>query len=387
MESPKQVIKAAHIITRLDFGGAQGNTLYTVSALDRRRFDAVIVTGPGGLLDGKAEPGRLIAAGSLVRELNPLKDLAALFQLRAILKGLSPDVAHTHSSKAGILGRLAAAAAGVPAIVHTFHGFGFHPRQNLLKRSLFVLLEKFCARFTDVLVFVSKSNMETARAAGIGSPEQYRLIRSGVKLSGYPAPVDRAAKRAELGLSPADTVVLSIGNAKPQKNPGHFLEAAARLSARHPAARFVFAGGGEELGNLRAAARARGLERTCLFTGWREDSAELLAASDIFVLTSLWEGLPRSLVEAFKTGLPAVCYRTDGVADILKAGVNGFSPEPGDLDAFCSALSGLLGDPALRARLAAGAAATDLREFDIDFMVRQQEALYEELLQRKGLKK
>ena len=227
--------------------------------------------------------------------------------------------------------------------------------------------------------------METARAAGIGSPAKYRLIRSGVRLAGYPAAAGRAATRAGLGVDAGDVLVLSIGNAKPQKNPWHFLEAAAALSAGHPAARFVFAGGGEELEKLRAAARDRGLEKTCVFTGWREDSAELLAAADIFVLTSLWEGLPRSLVEAFKTGLPAVCYRTDGVADILKDGVNGLSPEPGDLPAFCAALSGLLSDPGLRARLAAGAAATDLHEFDIDFMVRRQEELYEGLLSAKGL--
>lgn len=378
------MIKVAHIITRLDFGGAQANTLYTASALDRRRFDTFIVAGPGGILETRAEAGRLIEASRLVREINPFKDLAAFFELKTLLHGMRPLVAHTHSSKAGILGRLAAAAAGVPVLVHTFHGFGFHPRQNFLKRSLFILLEKFCARFTDALVFVSRSNMETAREAGIGSAEKYRLIRSGVKLAGYPAAADRAAKRAELGLSAGDTVVLSIGNAKPQKNPGHFLEAAARLTALHPAARFVFAGGGEELEALRAAARDRGLEKTCLFTGWREDSAELLAVSDVFVLTSLWEGLPRSLVEAFKTGLPAVCYRTDGVTDILRDGVNGFSAEPGDLDAFCAALSGLLGDAGLRARLAAGAAATDLREFDIDYMVRQQEDLYAELLAKKG---
>ncbi len=378
------MVKVAHIITRLDFGGAQANTLYTASALDPRRFDAVILSGPGGILEGRAGPGRLVEAKRLAREINPAKDLAAFFELRSLLRGLSPAVAHTHSSKAGILGRLAAAAAGVPVIVHTFHGFGFHPRQSFLKRSVFVLLEKFCARFSDALVFVSKSNMETARGAGIGSPEKYRLIRSGVKLAGYPAKTDRAAKRAGLGLSADDLVVLSIGNAKPQKNPRHFIEAAARLSPRHPSARFVFAGGGEELENLRAEARERGLEKTCLFTGWREDSAELLAASDIFVLTSLWEGLPRSLVEAFKTGLPAVCYRTDGVADILRDGVNGFSADPGDLDAFCAALSGLLGDAALRGKLAAGAAATDLREFDIDYMVRQQEDLYSELLAKKG---
>ncbi|HAT72821.1 MAG TPA: hypothetical protein DCS63_08395 [Elusimicrobia bacterium] len=378
------MVKVAHIITRLDFGGAQANTIYTVSSLDKSRFDAVIVAGPGGLLDEKAPPGALVHADKLGRDINPVLDLAAFFQLRGLIKEIKPALAHTHSSKAGILGRLAAACAGVPVIVHTFHGFGFHPRQNAVKRNLFVLLERFCARFSDALVFVSRANMETARAAGIGDPARYRLIRSGVKLAGYPAPIDRAAKRAGLGFSPEDIVVLSIGNAKPQKNPWHFLEAAGRVSAVNKNARFIFAGGGEELESLRAAAAARGLEATCLFTGWREDSAELLAAADIFALTSLWEGLPRSLVEAFKSGLPAVCYRTDGVTDILHDGENGFCVEQGDLDGFCAALTRVTAEPGLRARLAAGAAATDLAEFDIDFMVRQQEQLYAELLEKKG---
>jgi glycosyltransferase involved in cell wall biosynthesis len=374
------------MITRLDFGGAQGNTLYTAAHLDRTRFEARIIAGLGGDLDRSADVSQVTFSGSLVREISPFRDLAAFFELRRLLKAYAPDVAHTHSSKAGILGRLAAAAAGVPAVVHTFHGFGFHPRQNFLKRNFYILLERICARFSDALVFVSKANMETARAAGIGAPEKYRLIRSGVKLSDYPAVTDRAAVRAALGLDMAHTVVLSIGNAKPQKNPRHFIEAAARLAPRFPAARFVFVGGGEELGALKAEAGARGLAGICLFPGWRADTAELLAASDIFVLTSYWEGLPRSLVEAARTGLPSVCYRTDGVADILNDGVNGYSPEPGDLDGFCAALERLLGDPALRARLAAGAAATDLSEFDIDLMVRQQEELYAELLRKKGYK-
>jgi glycosyltransferase involved in cell wall biosynthesis len=381
------MLKVAHIITRLDFGGAQGNTLYTAANLDRARFDAVIIAGPGGILENKAEPGRLLTAGNLVREINPVKDLAAFFELRAMLRNLDPDIVHTHSSKAGIIGRLAAASAGVPAVIHTFHGFGFHPEQSAFKRSFYILLERFCARLSTALVFVSKANMETAREAGIGSPEKYRLIRSGVKLSSYPAAGDRAAKRAELGLSPSDLVVLSIGNAKPQKNPGDFLEAAARLAPAHPSARFVFVGGGEALGGLRAEAKSRGLESTCIFTGWRDDSAGLLAAADIFALTSLWEGLPRALVEALKSGRPAVCYAADGVADILRDGANGFCVPRGDLAAFCGALSRLLGEPELRARLSAGAAGTDLADFDIDFMVRQQEELYSRLLEKEGLKK
>lgn len=378
------MLKVAHIITRLDFGGAQGNTLYTAAHLDRSRFDALIIAGPGGILDAKAQPGRLVYARNLVRPINPFRDLAAFFELRSLLKGLKPDIVHTHSSKAGILGRLAAAAAGVPAVVHTFHGFGFHPRQGALKRGFYVLLEKLCAPLSAALVFVSRSNMETARAAGIGDPARYALIRSGVKLSDYPAKADRAAVRAKLGLAPSDLVVLSIGNAKPQKNPGAFLEAAARLAPGRPSVRFVFVGGGEALESLRAQAAARGLGKTCLFTGWRDDSPELLAAADVFALTSLWEGLPRALVEAMKTGLPSVCYATDGVTDILRDGENGFCVPQGDLDAFCAALGRLLDDDALRRALAAGAAASDLAEFDIDFMVRRQEELYAGLAGGKG---
>ena len=374
------MIKVAHIITRLDFGGAQGNTLYTAASLDRARFDPFIIAGPGGRLKPEAGQSRLVTAGRLAREISPVGDIAAFFELRRLIKGEAPDVVHTHSSKAGILGRLAAAAAGVPAVVHTFHGFGFHPRQNFLKRAFYVLLERVCAGLSDALVFVSRSNMETARAAGIGAPAKYRLIRSGVKLSSYPARIDRNAVRAALGLAPDSLVVLSIGNAKPQKNPGHFIEAAARLASARPAARFVFVGGGEELDSLRARARGLGLEKTCLFTGWREDSPELLAAADVFVLTSLWEGLPRALVEALRTGLPAVCYATDGVTDILKEGVNGFPVPQGDLGAFCAALARVLDDKALREKLGAGAEATDLAEFDIDYMVRQQEELYSALL-------
>ncbi|MHB0995829.1 MAG: glycosyltransferase family 4 protein [Elusimicrobiales bacterium] len=372
--------KVAHIITRLDFGGAQANTLYTASHLDASRFDAFIITGRGGRLDPRAGRVRLLYAENLVHPIDPLRDISAFFELRALLRRERPDIVHTHSSKAGIIGRLAAAAAGVPVVVHTFHGFGFHPRQNFLVRAFYILLERLCAAMSSALVFVSRSNMATARAAGIGDPGRYRLIRSGVKLAGYPAKTDRAAKRAELGLAAGDLVVLSIGNAKPQKNPGDFIEAAARLAPSRPGVKFVFVGGGGQLEDLRARVLARGLADRCIFTGWRDDSAELLAVSDIFALTSLWEGLPRALVEALRTGLPAVCYATDGVTDILADGVNGFPVPQGDPGAFCAALARLLDDAGLRAKLAEGASATALADFDIDYMVRQQEELYTALL-------
>jgi len=379
---PKKVL---HIITKLEFGGAQANTLYTVANLDRRYFEAKVVSGSGGILAGDAPPDLLICACRLAREINPFKDLAALIELFRIIKKEKPEIVHTHSSKAGVLGRLAARLAGAPVIIHTFHGFGFHERQNFFKRSLFIFLERLCAFFSDALIFVSNANMDYARSARIGEEKKYRLIRSGIKLKNYPAAIDRAAKRKTLGVPANAVLVVSLGNFKPQKNPAHFIAAARRLLAEFRDTAFMFVGGGEKLEGARAEAASLGLGTRCLFPGWRQDSAEILAAADIFMMTSLWEGLPRSLVEAMKTGLPPVCYKTDGVADLISDGANGFAVEPGDLETLIARLRLLISDPALRSEMAARAAGCDLSEFDIDHMVREQETLYVELLKEKGM--
>jgi glycosyltransferase involved in cell wall biosynthesis len=374
--------KVLHIITKLEFGGAQSNTIYTVSHLNSALFDAKLVSGPGGILDGQVA-GSIIYAKHLARSIRPVDDFRALLELRNIILAHAPLIVHTHSSKAGILGRLAARSAGVAVIVHTFHGFGFHERQHPLKKRFFIFLEKFCALFSDALIFVSDANMEYARDHGLCGRDICSIIRSGIPLKNYPARCDRAAKRRELGVPQDALLILSIGNLKPQKNPAHFIAAAKRLAGSHKKAVFMLVGGGEGLQAARDQAKEADLEQRLLFPGWRRDTAEILAAADIFALTSLWEGLPRSLVEAIRTGLPSVCYKTDGVADLLYDGTNGYAVEPGDLDTFCLRLKELIEDPALRAEMAAKAAGADLAEFDIDHMVRRQEELYAELLKKK----
>ncbi|MCX5785404.1 MAG: glycosyltransferase family 4 protein [Elusimicrobia bacterium] len=374
--------KIIHVITKLELGGAQANTLYTAAHLDKKLFSVSLVCGPGGDLSAETGGTDTISVLSLRREINPFRDCAALFSLYRLLKKEKPDLVHTHSSKAGILARAAARLAGVPAIIHTFHGFGFNDRQIFLKRRLYIFLEKLCARFTDALIFVSSANMETARALGIGSPKTYRLIRSGIKLSNYPAPGGREKKRAEMGLAPGELAVISLGNTKPQKNPRGFISIAQKVTHEVKNSKFIFAGGGRELDYFRGLAESLGLKDKCIFTGWRTDTAELLAAADMFLLASLWEGLPRSLVEALASGLPAVCYKTDGVADLIKEAVNGFSAMPGEEAELAAAAERVLKDAGLRIKLAEGARATDLSAFDIDLMVKQQEELYLELLKK-----
>lgn len=376
-------LKVVHIITRLDLGGAQQNTLHTVRSLDASRFEPILLCGEGGYLDAEVrrEAGlRTIFLESLVREVSPMRDLLALLEMRRIFAAERPDIVHTHSSKAGILGRLAAALAGVPAIVHTYHGFGFHDRQNAAVRTLYVLLERLCALVTTRLIFVSHANQGYAVRHRIRGASEGVVIRSGVRLRDLPARVDAAALKTSAGIGRLSPVVVSIGNLKPQKNAGDLVAAAAKAAQRVPDAHFVFLGEGPQRRQMEAKVLALGLGGRFHFLGWRRDGAQWLAAADVFALTSLWEGLPRALVEAMKTGLPSVCYATDGVQDILKDGVNGFLVEPGDVDAFAERLVRILTDESLRRRLGAAAAASIGPEFDIDGMVRSQESLYEGLL-------
>ncbi len=343
--------KVVHVVTRLDFGGAQQNTLWTVKNLDPQKYEAVLVCGKGGFLDEEARQNsrRVVFVSSLRRAINPFADLMAFCRLAYFFRKEKPDVVHTHSSKAGILGRLAAWTAGVKVIIHTYHGFGFNDRQNPLLKKMYVILERFCARKSRALIFVSRANWDYALKNGIGPESRFRLIRSGVDLARFPAVVDdRARKKMELGLAPESLVVISIGNLKPQKNPGDFVELAAKVILRVPQAEFLFIGDGSLRNEVESRVAALGLSKKIHFPGWRKDAAEWLAVSDVFVLTSLWEGLPRSLVEAMKSGLPCAAYAVDGICDLIQDKENGFLVSVKDVETLSARVIRLLQEPDLR---------------------------------------
>lgn len=375
-------LKVCHIITVLELGGAQGNTLYTVRHLDRDRFDVLLLTGPGGLLDEETRSSnfRTVFVPHLVREVRPWSDLLGLWELTRLLFRERPQIVHTHSSKAGVLGRLAAFLACVPIRIHTFHGFGFHDRQPSWLRWGLIVAERLCARLSHALVFVSRANEAMAHRYGLGTPGQFRLIRSGIDFEAYPANIIEPGKvKRKVGLDGRGPVVISVGNLKPQKNPEEFVQLAKRVVEENHRVRFLFLGDGVLRPRVEALLLENKLQDRCLFAGWRRNTAELLMVSDIFVLTSLWEGLPRSLLEALRSGLPCVCYDTDGVRDLLEDGRNGFLVPQGDVEALAHRVLELLGDPGLQRRMGQEAVRSVGREFDIREMVRQQEALYAEL--------
>ena len=379
-------MKIVHIITRLILGGAQENTLLSCEGQHDRGHDVTLITGPpvgpeGSLLQRARGYGyRVIVVDEMLRSILPVKDFQTYQKLIGLLRKLKPDVVHTHSSKAGILGRLAAAAAGVPVVVHSIHGYPFHPRQPRAVRALWVALERLAARHTTHFVAVAQADIEEGVALGLFPRERATLVRSGIEIARFSgAGLDRAAKRRELGLDPGLPLAGMIGNFKPQKNPVDFVRVAARVAARVPGAQFLLAGDGPLRGAVEAEAARLGLGGRLRLLGWRRDPEEIVPCLDVLVLTSLWEGLPRVFPQAMAAGRPVVAYRVDGAPEAVVDGASGYLVEPGDVEGAAARVAELLLDPARAAAMGAAGRAR-VGEFDADLMVRRQEALYESLL-------
>lgn len=381
----------AHVITLLEWGGAQENTLRTVAGLDTERFERVLVAGSGGMLDDKAAAiprCRFVRIPALVRRISPFHDARALFALRAFFSaekhraGDVPLVVHTHSSKAGILGRAAARAAGADVVVHSIHGFGFHDGQPAVVRRLFIGLERTVSRWTDAFIAVSRENVRTGVREKIFTEDRCRLIRSGFDPAPFIA-ASRARGRRAIGAAEGVPVAGTVAVFKPQKAPLDFVAAAARVARALPEAIFVMVGGGVLRPAAEEAAARAGLAGRFRFLGWREDVADLMKGFDVFVLTSRWEGLPKVIPQALLCGTPVVATAVDGTREIVTEGADGFLVPPGDVEALARRILEILSG---RARLSPGAKREAiLSEFDAEAMVRAQERLYLELLARKGL--
>jgi glycosyltransferase involved in cell wall biosynthesis len=372
------------VITKLELGGAQQNTLYTVSHLDRTRFEPLLAAGTGGLLDEEAarlEHVEVHFLPSLRRAVRPASDLAALLQLTALFRRRMPDIVHTHSSKAGILGRWAAHLAGVPVVIHSIHGFGFTPAQSPLVRGAFIAAERATARITTRFIAVSRANLEEGIRRGLFDEDRAVLIRSGVELGRFMnSSLPAGRLRSEIGASPETPIAGMVACFKPQKSPEDFVSIAGMVARRVPSARFVLVGDGELRGDVEGAIRREGLEGQFHLLGWRRDIPEILHDLDVLVLTSRWEGLPRVFPEAMAAGKPVVACRVDGAAEAVLEGETGFLCEPGERAVLAERLVSLLSDRD-RAREMGQAGRLRAGEWDIDEMVRRQERLYQELLQ------
>ncbi len=377
--------RVLHILTRLELGGAQWNTVLSVEDQCRRGYDAWLLAGEGELSDEARRRlgNRWISCGALVREIVPTRDAQALGVVSEHLRRLRPHLVHTHSSKAGIVGRWAAWRAEVPVIVHTAHGWGFHRGQGRASYEAFRWIEKLTAAKTDRIVVVADSDRVQALAQGVGMPEQYVLIRSGIAAPKVPcAPDLRRERRAAWGVPDDGILVAWIGNFKPQKDPLVMASVVQQALARDARLRFLIVGDGPMRD---AVTRLLGAEPRATICGWRRDTGEILEAADMLLHTALHEGLPRVILEAAVRGVPSVSTNVDGIPEILTDGVTGVLTEPGDVNGLVAGVCRLAGDPDLRARCGAASRAAFRDEFRVETMLEQLDALYRERLAAKGI--
>jgi len=353
-------LRVATVITRLE-GGAGVLALRGARALDPAVAVVTIMTGSGGpLLDEAAAAGLEVVVDPALRDvIAPHSDLVALGRLERVFRQRKFDVVHTHCAKAGAVGRLAAHRAGVPRIVHTFHGFPFHEFQSAARRRAYVSIERRLGRITDVALCVGNAVAAEAIRRELIAPQRVRTI--GVAVDGpdrarvsMSARLPHARERARLALGlPADaTVVGTVGRLTYQKAPEDFLAAVAAL--RRPEVIGVWVGGGELA--ERIGRRAQRLPRSrIILAGERADVLDLLPAFDVFALPSRYEGLPTAVVEAMICGVPVVATAVNAVPDLVIPGETGLLVPPGRPGQLAAAIGYLLDAPELAARLAAAA--------------------------------
>lgn len=377
-------LRVLRVITRLNVGGPAIQAVLLSARLDPERFESLLVAGTESAVEGNMiDLGRLAAPPSLRRlptlgrEISPLDDLRALGSLVGLMREYKPDIVHTHLAKAGTLGRLAARIAGVPVVIHTYHGTVFSGYFGSFRSRLFLEIERLAARASTRLIAITAGQKREIVALGIGSEAQVVEIPLGLELGPFVDAPSRAAAREVLGLSSDDAVVAIVARLVPIKDVGLFLRALARLSPRVTG---IVVGDGEERASLEAEAAALGVATRCRFLGWRRDVRSVYAAADVVVLSSRNEGSPVSIIEAMAAGRAVVCTDVGGVPDVVTSGVTGILVPSGDAEALANAIDRLLADPAARERLGSEAQRAVYPRYDVGRLVTDITSLYSSLV-------
>ena len=386
--------KILHIITRLDMGGSAQNTLLSCKELCGK-YEILLVHGlshESGMSDlekqivedgvGQAQKNgvKVIALPTLVRSIRPIKDFRALLSIIWLLSKEKPDIVHTHSSKGGILGRLAAKIAGVPNIIHTPHGHVFYGHFGTIASKIFLWAEKIFSRFTDRMVALTDGEKDDYINLSVCPPEKLFKIHSGVDVKKFMhANGNRVEKRRSLGLDQNEAVIGFVGWLLPIKGPDYLLKAMDYVWQGHPEASLVLVGKGGMDVDLRAEALKKNANGKVKFLGWREDVDEIMPLFDMLVLPSLNEGMGRVLVEAMAAGKPVVASRVGGIPDLVRHAETGYLVPPADEKALADGIKKLLDDPE-RAKQMGLRGREHCRQFSIEAMIDKLDKLYIELI-------
>jgi glycosyltransferase involved in cell wall biosynthesis len=390
-EERSEPIRVMRIISRMNIGGPATHVVLLNAGLNRQGFDCLLVTGSEGASEGSlrdlaAENDlRLAIIPELGREIAPWSDLVTLVKLYRLMRRERPHVAHTHTAKAGFVGRMAARLAGVPVVLHTFHGHVFHSYFSPAKTQLFLLIERLGARLSTRIITISPGLREEIAQFGVAGREQIEVIPLGFELEAFASQQRGAGHfKRSLGLPPNVKLVGAVGRLVPIKNIPLLLEAAALARQDDPNICVVLVGDGALREELEAEAEALGLGQAVVFAGWRRDLASVYADLDAVVISSHNEGTPASLIEAMATGCPVVSTRVGGVPDLIGDGETGRLVAPGDREALAAALLELFREPEHTARMAELAQRQVLERHQARRLVANVDRLYRQLLTAAG---
>lgn len=380
------------IIARLNIGGPAIHTILLTAGLNNERFESTLVTGvegehEGNMLDLAAAKGvKPIIIPRLRRNVDPVGGLITLIKLYRLMRRQKPHIVHTHTATAGLLGRLAAKLAGVPVVVHTFHGHVLHGYFGPILSKALVWMERFLARLSDRIVTVSEGQRRELAGYGVAPLEKITVVPLGFELEDLLAcESQRGELRRELDLADDDKLIGIIARLVPIKNHRLFLQAAQVVAEAVPQARFLVVGDGELREELETYTRDLGLEGSVLFTGWRRDLPRLYADLDVVALTSINEGTPVSLIEAMAAGVPVVATAVGGVPDVVVDGETGYLVEAGDVKGMTEAIIELLRSPEKASEMGSTGREAVYPRFAAQTLIANVERLYAELLRQKNI--
>ncbi len=382
-------MRIVHVITRLIVGGAQENTLLTAAGqVEEFGDEVIVVTGPGAgpegsLLDWALERGlELRLVPEMGRAIRPWADWSSYRRIAAAIREIDPDIVHTHSSKAGILGRAAASRQRIP-VVHTIHGAAFHFGQPRLAQALYKKAERWAARRCQRLISVCDAMTKQYLDSNIAAPELFTTIYSGMDVEPFlDPPRPREEVRAELGFSDDDVVIGKIARLFDLKGHRYLLEAAGRIVEACPQARFLLVGDGPLRDQFEARISRDGLADHFVLTGLvrPERIPELIHATELVAHTSVWEGLARVLPQSMIAGKPVVSFNIDGAPEVVIPEETGLLVEPESVDGLVDAVTRLVGDQELRTRLGDEGCRRWTETFRYQEMARLVREVYEEVL-------
>lgn len=382
--------RVLRIIARMNVGGPAIHASLLAEGLDTDRYDACLLTGETDPSEGDypgltgQRPPNMVQIPMLGREISPGNDFVAYRNIARAIRRFRPHIVHTHTAKAGMLGRLAALMNGVPIIVHTFHGHVLRGYFSRPKETAFRQIERALARATTRLLAVSGHVRDELLEMGVGRPERFDVLRLGFDLSRFTESGQRRGElRRELGLSPTTATVGIVARLVPIKAHEVFLDMAVEVARTRPDIAFIIVGDGERRRELQAGAEQRGIGAKVHFLGWRADMDRIYADLDVVALTSRNEGSPVALIEAMASGRPVVSTRVGGVGELV--GDAGLLADMDDARALANGVGQVLDDPAMAARLGARGRQRVVPAFCRERLVNDVDTLYQRLLVERGL--